>query len=99
MSSLWEKLGFLLDTKFATNLLSRSVDIPDNLDNVMVMVLREIICLFGTLRSGHQEINLGEEQFQYYWRKFKETTSSLITKIHVGHYISAMYSNLITNFL
>jgi hypothetical protein len=63
MSSLWEKLGFLLDTKFAMNLLSRDVDIPDDVDNVTAMVLREIIFLFGTLRSGHQEINLGEEQF------------------------------------
>ncbi len=63
MSSLWKKLGFLLDTEFATNLLSGSVDIPDDVDNVTAMVLREIICLFGTRRSGHQEINLGEEQF------------------------------------
>jgi hypothetical protein len=99
MSSLQEKLGFLPDTEFATNLLSGSVDIPDNVDNMTVMVLMEIICLFGTLRSGHQEIDLGEEQFQYYWRKFKEMTSSLIAKIHVEHYISATYSNLITNFL
>jgi hypothetical protein len=63
MSSLWEKLGFLSDTKFATNLLSGSVDIPDNVDDVMAMVLREIICLFNTQRYGHQEINLGEENF------------------------------------
>ena len=53
MSSLWEKLGFLLDTKFAMNLLSRDVDIPDDVDNVTAMVLREIICLFGTPRCGH----------------------------------------------
>jgi hypothetical protein len=63
MSLLQEKLGFLSDTEFATNLLSGSIDISDNVDNVMAMILREIICLFGTLRSSHQEINLGEEQF------------------------------------
>ncbi len=46
ISSLQEKLGFLSDTKFATNLLSRDIDIPDVVDNVMAMVLREIInCL------------------------------------------------------
>ncbi len=62
MSSLREKLGFLLFTKFATNLLSRDADIPDGVvDKVTAMVLREIILLYGTLRSGHQEINLGEK--------------------------------------
>jgi hypothetical protein len=63
MPFLWEKLGFLSDTKFTTNLLSGSVDIPEDEDDVTELVLREIICLFSTLRSGNQEINLGEEQF------------------------------------
>ncbi len=90
MSSLQEKLEFLPNTEFATNLFSRDVGIPDKVDEVAAMVLREIICLFGTLRSGHQVINLGEEQFRYYWRKFKEKTPSPIAMIHVGHYILAM---------
>ncbi len=63
LSSLGEKLGFLSDTKFATNLLSGEVEIPDDIDNVTTMILREIIRLFQTLHSEHQEITLGEEQF------------------------------------
>ncbi len=98
MSSLQEKLGFLLDTEFATNLLSGDIDIPDDVNDVTALVLREIICLFGTLWSSHQKINLGEEQFRCYWRKFKVKTSSSIAKIHVGHYILATYSDIITNF-
>ncbi len=99
MSFLQEKQGFLLDTKFATNLFNGDVDIPDNVDNMTAMVLREIIYLFSTLRSDHQEINFDDKQFRYYWRKFKEKTSSLIAKIHVGHYILATYSDVIINFL
>jgi hypothetical protein len=99
MSSLQEKVGFLSGTKFATNLLSGNVEIPDNIDNVTGMILREIIHLFQTLHSEHQEITLGEEQFRYYWRKFKEKTSSSITKVHAGHYILAIYSDVITTFL
>jgi hypothetical protein len=95
MTSLQEKIGFLLDTEFATNLLNGNVEIPDNVDNVVTMVLREIICLFRTLQSDYQEISLGDKQFQYYWRKLKEKTSSSIVQIHMGHYISATYSNLI----
>jgi hypothetical protein len=63
ISSLQEKLGFLSDTEFATNLLSGKVEIPDDVDNVTAMILREIISLFQTLHSEHQEITLGEEQF------------------------------------
>jgi hypothetical protein len=63
MSLLREKLGFLSDNKFATNLLSGNVEIPDGLEDVTAMILREIIRLFQTLNSEHQEITLGEEQF------------------------------------
>jgi hypothetical protein len=63
MSSLGDKLGFLSDTKFATNLLSGNVEIPNDIDDVTAMILREIIHLFQTLHSEHQEITLGEEQF------------------------------------
>ncbi len=99
MSSLQEKLGFLSDTKFATNLLSGDIKIPDNVDDVTAMILREIIRLFQTLHSEHQEITLEEEQFQYYWRKFKEKMPSSIAKVHAGHYILAIYSDVITTFL
>jgi hypothetical protein len=37
MSSLQEQLGFLLDAKFATNLLSRDIDIPEDVEDVTVM--------------------------------------------------------------
>ena len=37
ISSLQEKLGFLSDTKFATNLLSRDIDIPEDVEDVTVM--------------------------------------------------------------
>jgi hypothetical protein len=60
MSSLREKLGFLSDTEFATNLLSGDIEISDDVDNVTAIVLTEIFCLFSTLRSDHQEINLGQ---------------------------------------
>jgi hypothetical protein len=99
MSSLREKLGFLSDTKFANNLLSGNVDIPDDVDDVTAMILREICCLFQTLQSNQREITLGEEQFRYYFRKFKEKTSLSMVLVHAGLYISAMFSVVVTTFL
>jgi hypothetical protein len=46
MSLIREKLGFLSDTKFTNNLLSGEVDIPDDVNDVTAMILREIYRLF-----------------------------------------------------
>ena len=62
-------------------------------------IIGEIIRLFGLLWEGHGEIVLMDDQFRYYWRRFKERTSSSISGIHAGHYKIATYSNIITNFL
>jgi hypothetical protein len=99
VSSLREKLGFLSDTEFANNLLRGNVEIPDNIDDVTAMILREICRLFQTLQSDQSEITLGEDQFRYYLRKFKEKTSSSIALVHAGHYISATHSDVVTTIL
>ncbi len=99
MSSLCSKLGFLSDTDFAISLLKGEVHIPDDVDDVTMTVIEEIIHLFTTLQDNHAAITLGEDQFWYYWRKFREKTSLSISAVHAGHYKSATYSNMITNFL
>lgn len=99
MSSLRTQLGFLSDMDFANKLLAGDVHIPWDVDNVTATVLGEVIRLFGLLREGHSKIDLTADQFRYYWRGFKERTSSSILGIHAGHYKSATHSEVITNFL
>jgi hypothetical protein len=99
MSSLRSRLGFLSNTDFATSLLAGEVHIPWDINNVTAMILGEVICLFQLLQEGHSLVTLGDEQFQYYWQKCKECTSSSISGIHFGHYKSATYSDVIMNFL
>jgi hypothetical protein len=98
MLLLWEKLGFLSNTEFANNLLSGDVDILDDV-NITTMILREICPLFQTLQSNQRKITLGKEQFGYYFRKFKEKMSSSKALVHVGHYISTTFSDVVTTFL
>jgi hypothetical protein len=99
MSSLRMHLGFLSNTDFANSLLAGDVHIPWDVEDVTATILGKIIHLFGLLWEGHGEIVLTNDQFWYYWRRFKEQTSSSISGIHVGHYKTATYSDVITNFL
>ena len=46
MSSLRSRLGFLLDTDFATSLLAGDVHIPWDVDDVTAMIIGKVICLF-----------------------------------------------------
>jgi len=99
MSSLRTRLGFLSDTDFANNLLTGDVHIPWDVDDVTATVLEEVIRLFGLLRDGHGVIDITADHFRYYWRRFKERTSSSISGIHAGHYKSATHLDTVTNFL
>jgi hypothetical protein len=95
MSSLRSRLGFLSNSDFAASLLAGEVHIPWEVDDVTAMILGEIVCLFQLLQEGHSVVTLDDKQFQYYWRKCKERTSSSISGIHFGHYKSATYSDVI----
>jgi hypothetical protein len=75
MTSLWDRLGFLSDTEFATQMLCGEVHIPLDVNATTTLVLEEITHLFNTLHKGHTEIVLGEEEFQYYWQRVWERTS------------------------
>jgi len=99
MSSLRNRLGFLSDTDFANSLLAGEVHIPGDVDDVTTIVLEEIIRLFGLLREGHTVVDLTADHFRYFWRRFKEKTSSSISGVHAGHYKAATYSDIITSFL
>ena len=99
MSSLRERLGFLSDTEFANSLLEGEVQIPWDVDDVTAIILDIIIHLFGLLREGHSMVDLMADHFRYFWRRFKEKTSSSISGVHAGHYKAATYSDIITTFL
>jgi hypothetical protein len=99
MSSLRSHLGFLSDTNFANSLLSGDVQIPWDVDDVTATILDKVIQLFGLLWEGHSKIDLTADQFKYYWRGFKERTSSSILGIHARHYKLVTHSEVITNFL
>jgi hypothetical protein len=74
MSLLCKKLGLLSNTDFSISLLHGIVHIPDDIDNVTTTAIEEIIWLIRSFQEDHAEITLGELEFWYFWRKFREKT-------------------------
>jgi hypothetical protein len=99
MSSLRERLGFLSNTEFTMNMLRGEVHIPTDVDHPTTIVIKEIMCQFQALHKGHAKVSLGTDEFQYYWKRVQEKTSSAISTIHFGHYKLAMYFETVTKFL
>jgi hypothetical protein len=98
-SLLREKLGFLSDTDFARSLLNGEVHVLWDLDKVTTIIIEEMSWLFQTFKGGYSEVTLGDDNFCFYWGRFKEKTLSSISGIHAGHYKTVVYSTVVTNFL
>ena len=76
MSSLAEKLGYLSDTEFATQLLRGKALIPSDVDDTTAMVLDEIAKVGRTVQSfSGDKLVITPAKFRRYWRKIKESTS------------------------
>jgi hypothetical protein len=73
--------------------------VPSDVDDVTTIIIEEIQWLFQTFKGGYSEITLRDNNFCFYWGRFKEKTSSSISGIHAGHYKMAVYSTFVTNFL
>ncbi len=99
MTSLWERLGFSMDTNFAMSMLQGEVHIPANVDDTTPIIIEGIICLFQTLHEGHAKVLLGADEFQYYWRRVCKKILLAISMVHFGHYKLATYSTVVTKFL
>jgi len=99
MTSLQERLGFLLDTDFAMSMLWGEVHIPADVNNATTIVIEEIIWLFQAFHEGHAKVSLGTDEFRYYWRCVREKTSLAISTVHFGHYKLATYLDTVTEFL
>ncbi len=72
---------------------------PPNVDNVRTIIIEEMQWLFQTCKGGYSEVTLGDDNFCFYWGRFKEKTFSSISGIHAGHYKTAVYLMAVTNFL
>ena len=98
-SSLRSSVGFLADTDFALHLLSGDAEIPEDVDSTTFMLLTEMRRLWqstGEFRSKIFEIL--PRDYDHYWRRARERTSSSFANIHFGHWKAAIFSTSLKEF-
>ena len=96
---LIDQLGHLADTDIAQQIVEGSFEIPDEIDDSTALILEEIGKIGVKMTNGDVTITITPEEFQYFWKRVKERTSSSLSGIHYGHYKAAAHSDRISSFL
>ena len=98
-TKLIEQLGYLADSDIAQQIVEGSFEIPDELDDATALIPDEIGQIGVQLSNGEVTIKITAEEFQYFWKKVRKNTSSLVSGIHYGHCKAAAHSQKISEFL
>ena len=61
-----------------------------------VILLEEIARIWEKMGEGEVDIVISKEDFQYYWRRAKEKTSSSFLGVHFGHYKAAAHLDFLS---
>ena len=64
---LLERLGYLVDTELAAQIVEGKFEAPDELDDATCLILEEIGRLGVQLTNGEVTITITKEEFQIFW--------------------------------
>ena len=97
---LGERLRYLSDKTLAQSIIMGTYDIPSDMDPAMKLILKEIGKLGAKIvnREGNKIVILPKE-FQSFWRRVNEFTSSSMSGVHYGHYKAAIQDEVSTKVL
>jgi hypothetical protein len=93
-------LQYLSDDTIACAIMLGTYDIPTNLDPATKLILEEIGKLGVKLvNKEDSEIIIMPKEFQTFWKRVGEFTSSSMSGVHYGHYEAAIQCKTSTNVL
>jgi hypothetical protein len=95
---LAEQLGLLADTETAQRILDGTFKAGPEINDATTLLLQEIGRLGCMLTNGEVIIEITADEFQEYWRRAREATSSSYSGIHFGHYKAAGQSEFLSSF-
>jgi hypothetical protein len=99
-SLLGERLRYLKDEELARSIITGTYDIPTNLDEATILILKEIGKMGLKILNGEdKEITITPEEFIQFWKKVREFTSSSSSGVHYGHYKATIQDPISTRAL
>jgi sentrin-specific protease 1 len=96
---LYDLLGTYADTDAAVQILEGTFTPPTDADGPTLIILEEIARIWQLMGDGEVNIVITQEDYQYYWRKVKESTSSSLSGLHFGHYKAIGWDDELSNIL
>jgi hypothetical protein len=82
-----------MNTAAAQAILQGTYDVPTEVDNFTGEFLQTIQASASLDPQLRISCKITKEDFQQYWKKPRECTSSSISHLHYGHYKAAAHSN------
>jgi hypothetical protein len=100
MTLLGKRLHYLSDEALARAIITKTYDIPSDMDLATKLILEEIGNLgVKLINEEGTEIVIMPEDFTQFWKRVGEFTSSSMSGIHYGHYKAAIQCNISTRVL
>lgn len=96
---LYDLLGTYADTDAAMQILEGTFAPPPDADGPILIILEEIARIWRLIGEGEVSVAISQEDYQYYWRRVKERTSSSLSGLHFGHYKSIATDDELSNIL
>ena len=93
---LFDDLGFTGDTECARMILEGTYDYPPDADRWTKKILQEAHITFSQLSGIEIETTITTEDFQNYWRRVDERTSSSFSGITFSHYKAAANHSMLS---
>ena len=95
--ALRDLLGYGISTQTALDILhDNSTPPPPGTDKATCTLLKEIAHIWKEMETGNVDIVVTRDDFQHYWKRAKERTSSAYSGRHFGHYKAAAYSDALS---
>ncbi len=97
---LGKRLQYLSDNALARAIITKTYNIPSDMDPATKLILEEIGNL-GIKRINEEgtEIVIIPEDFKQFWKRVGEFTSSSMSGIHYGHYKATIQCKISTRIL
>ncbi len=84
------KFGYNAVTKTAKAILNGTYEYPTDFDQATREICEECACIREMIPINSLDINITKEQWRRQWKGHCESTSSLGSGLHFGHYIAAL---------